>query len=61
VADPNPDTWIAISNPAELGFFSWLAKKISKMGLELIAIGAVMIVVPLGLDFYDKRRKRDQA
>lgn len=56
VADPNPDTWIAISNPAELGFFSWLAKKASKLGLELIAIGAIAILVPTGLDLMPKRK-----
>jgi hypothetical protein len=39
VADRSPDTWIAISNPIEIGFTSWLAKEMTKLGFVLLVAG----------------------
>lgn len=61
VADPSSETWIAISNPAGLGFLSWLAKRASKLGLELMMAGAVLMLVPIGLDIRDRPRQSEPS
>ena len=47
VADRNPDTWIAISNPVAMGFYSWIAMKLTKLGFEFLLIGLVLTAAPL--------------
>ena len=48
VADRNPDTWIAISNPVEMGFASWLAKKAAKTGFAILVVGLGLTVIGSG-------------
>ena len=48
VTDQNPDTWIAISNPAEMGFSSWLAKKLVKLGFVILVVGLGLTVIGIG-------------
>jgi hypothetical protein len=50
VADRSQETWIAISNPVEMGFYSWLAKKLAKSGLEVLIVGLVLIAFGSWLD-----------
>jgi hypothetical protein len=53
VADQSPETWIAISNPIEMGFYSWLAKKLAKSGLEVLVVGLVLIAFGIWSDLRD--------
>lgn len=48
VADQSPETWIAISNPVEMGFYSWLAKKLAKQGFMILVIGLGLVVIGIG-------------
>ncbi len=59
VSDQDAETWIAVSNPAEMGLFSWLANKFSKLGLELMVIGSILVLVPTGLNLLQKYRAPD--
>jgi len=48
VADQSSDTWIAISNPVEMGFYSWLAKKLAKLGFVILVVGSGLVVIGIG-------------
>ncbi|MEZ5276222.1 MAG: hypothetical protein R3F07_07580 [Opitutaceae bacterium] len=56
VTDNNPDTWIAISNPVEMGFFTWMAMKLAKLGPEFAVIGGLLISGVLSLEVVRFRR-----